>query len=806
MKPAFILPLILLSSVAQADVARAERLVRSEHYAEALAAIPAEETSPEANYWKGQALLRLERLAEAAIAFNAVPQESALYPYAAKGILYCAWQCPALNFVEIVAPLTASSHSEIATLALAALAEHQLRHTRKGDISTLETLRELAANDAKLQPLVKLMNLESLRRQGKYEEALQYGRSLEEDQTLNTLTKQRVRLALSDVYYDKEAALQGTELKEGDIDDEGRGEETLLQFISANPNSPLLEEAFRRLDGRQAFTDSEYALEKLREWSKTPEQSRRATLALLALQRLRLLKEPTTQDATYANTAHALFPHEPATRVILQERIRDLLTKEKKAEAKLYLDMLQGEDDARTRFFRATNLAESDKSTAKDEFMRCADIAPADIRHLALANAMICAYETGDEYTVQQILDLELLPSAKRLLLITHAELILTKNPELARTELKEAQKLIPTPTQMADIDMALAQIDLLSAPEESLKRLDNYPPETRREWSDARILRLFALRMQASDKIAQKQNTSKEDALAPSLSLMRDALSTDLKPAIRLAITATLAEKLSADGKHKEALSLLESLLADLPSGAEKARILLMAAKEASLLGSLPALKKAILLYETAADIDSPYTYRAKARMAAILSWINEGDKAKKILLNILRNKDNMASEDLAHTYTVMADIYAMDGTIEGQQEALLACEKIWNLAGISEQWKMRAHLQHATYCSRFRMHNEALADYLSILATRPASGADPHPEEWFILYSAGAGAVAEHLHLKNYENAAKLSEQIAAWPHPVGYPRPHSEAYGPQAKRFAEWAENIRRTHYLKPSSAHP
>ena len=805
MKPAFFLSLMLLSSLAQADVARAERLVRNEHYAEALAAIPAEDKSAEANYWRGQALLRLERMAEAAIAFNAVPQESALYPYAAKGTLYCAWQCPSLNFVEMVAPLTASSHPTISTLALAALAEHQLRHTRKGDTSTLETLRELATSDASLLPLVKLLNLEALRRQGKYEEALQYGRTLEEDKSFSSLMKQRVRLALSDVYYDKEASLQGTELQEGDIDDEGRGEETLLQFISANPNSPLLEEAFRRLDERRAFTNSEYALEKLRDWSTDPEHSRRATLALLALQRLRLIKEPNTQDATYANTAHALYPHETATRVILQERIRDLLSKENKAEAKLYLDMLQGEDDARTRFFRAANLAETDKSIAKDEFLRCADIAPADVRHLALANAIICAYEVGDEYTVQQILDLPLLPSAKRLMLITHAELILAKNPELARKELAEAQGLSPTPLQVADIDLALAQMDLLSDPENSLKILDKYPPEARKDWSDARILRLFALRMQASDKLAQKQETTKEAALAPSLTLMRDALSTDLKPAIRMAITTTLAEKLSAAGKHKEALTLLENLLANLATGEEKARVLIMAAKQAALLGSLPALKKAIFLYETAADIDSPYANRARARMAAILSWINQGDKAKEILLGILRSKESLEAEDLAHTYTVMADVYAMDGTKEGQAEALIACENIWNLEEISEQWKTRAHLQHAIYCSRFRMHDRALADYLSILATCPASGADPHPEEWFILYAAGAGAVAEHLQLKNYEGAAKLAEQIAAWPHPVGTPRPHSEAYGPQAKRFAEWAESIRRTHYLKPGT-HP
>ena len=803
MKLTRFLPLLLLPQLAQADLAQAERLVRNAHYAEALTAIPAEDTSPEALYWKGQALLHLERLPEAAIAFNSVPQDSPLYPFAAKGILFCAWKSPSLNFVEMVAPLTASSNKEIATLALAALAEHQLRHTRQGDTSPLETLRNLSQSTPDLAPLVKLLDLEALRRQGKYDQALLYGRDLENDPSYPALMKQRVRLALSDVYYDKEAALKGTELQDGDEDDEGRGEETLLQFISANPNSPLLEEAFRRLDERHAFTDSEYALAKLREWTQAAEHSRRATMALLALQRLRLLHEPSTQDATYANTAHAIFPQEPATRVILQERIRDLFAKEKKTEAKLYLDMLQGEDDARTRFFRAMFMADTNKHAAKDEFLRCADVAPSDVRPFALANAMTCAYETGDEYTVQQILDTPMLPSGRRLILLAHAELILATNPEQARKELEEAATLSPTPIQMADIDMALAQIELLSSPETSLQRLNNYPPDVRKNWSDTRILRLFALRMQAYDKIAQKQEGTQLDTPSPSLSLIREALATDLKPAIRVVLTSTLADRLAEAGHHEEALGLLESLIPSLPSGEHKARLYMMAAREAEQLGSLPALKKAISLYEASIRLDTPLANRARARMASILAWINQGDKAKEILHTILRSKEKLSADEMAHAYTVMADVWAMAPDEESHNTALQYCEKIWMLEGISAAWKTRARLQHAMFCSRFLMHTTALTDYLSILATCPATGADPHEEEWFVLYAAGAGAISEHLQLKNYEEAARLAEQIAAWPHPVGKQRPASEAAGPQAKRFADWAEAIRRTHYLKPGS---
>lgn len=769
--------------------------MRNEHYAEALAAIPADDTSADASFWKGQALLHLNRLPEAALAFSVIPSESPLYPYAAKGLLYCAWQSPTLNFVELVAPLTASTHPDVAKLSLAALAEHQLRHTRSGDITTLETLKELAEQDPKLMQLVKLLHLESLRRQGKFDEALQYGRTLEADKDLSPLMRQRIRLAISDVYYDKEAVQEGTELQEGDIDDEGRGEETLLQFISANPDSQLLEEAFRRLDEKEAFTTSEYALAKLREWSQSQEQSRRATLALLALQRLRIQSEPDTKDATYANTAHALFPHEPGTRIILQERIRDLLSKSRKDEAQLYLNMLQPADDARTRFFHAWLLSDTDKHAAKDEFLRCADIASTDVRPIALANAMICAHEIGDEFTIRQIFSLPLLPSARRLLLITHAELILTRNPEQARQELDEALTLSPTPLQMADIDMALAQIELLSSPEESLKRLSNYPPEKRKLWSDERILRLFALRMQACNRIDQKQGST---TLSSSLSLLEEALAGNLKPGIRLILTSALAEKLSTAGQHTQALQLLEGLLPNMTFGTEKARIMMLAAREAEQLGSLSSLHKAISLYEDAAHMDTPLKNRALARMAAILSWTNQGDKAKKTLYAILRNKDKLTTEELAHTYTVMADMWALDSAPDSRSKALEYCENIGKLEGISEQWKTRALLQHATFCSRYNMHDSALADYLRILATCPATGPDPGEDEWYILYAAGAGAINEHLQLQHHEEAAQLAERIATWPGTFG----EQDTVGPQAKRFSEWAESIRRIHYLKPA----
>ncbi|MBQ8900286.1 MAG: hypothetical protein IJY72_04970 [Akkermansia sp.] len=170
---------LALSCRAGEDIAVAEQLLREGKPTEALAELQLAPHSPAAMYWKGRALVELKRLPQAVTMFREVASDSVFFPYAAKGILYCAWLSPQLDFVEYVAPLTACDNKEIATLAQAALAEHQLRYTTHGDVSTLEPLRALAAEDAELQPVVDLLNIEEFRRQKQFEQAINACREME---------------------------------------------------------------------------------------------------------------------------------------------------------------------------------------------------------------------------------------------------------------------------------------------------------------------------------------------------------------------------------------------------------------------------------------------------------------------------------------------------------------------------------------------------------------------------------------------------------------------------------------------------
>lgn len=795
MNARFLLLLLALTCSAQAtSLTQAQELVRQGRSPEALKLLTAAPQSPEALFWKGRALLDVGRWGEAARALSQVPVEHPLHPYAARGLLYCAWQGENLNFIETVAPLTVSPNQEVADLALAALAEYQLKNTQNGDLSSLEELRKRAGQYPEYQPLLRLLELEALRRKGEFEQALSYGRKLEADKSLPLLMRQRVRLALSEVYYAREAELANQPLvSEDDTDDDGKGEETLLQFISANPDSPLLEEAFRRLALHQAFHTSEYAKDKLREWAADSANPRRATLALLALQQLCFTNTDPGDDSTCANTAASSFPKEEATRQLLQEQARHLLSQGRERDALLYLDMLRDKDDARSLFYEA-EAHQAAPETAEKLFLLCADQAPAALRSSALANALICAMKAGHSEKAEALLRLELLPSTRRELLLAHAGLLLHLDPEKAREELREALELNPTESLRADALLDLAELEAKHNPEEAQRILAACPPEQRKAWSDAQELRYHALQV----AVQREPGHEAESSLAP----LRLAIQTSPRPAVKKTLTEHLAAALSDCGQHSEALQLLEELMEETSSGEEKARLMIRTGREAERLGSREALDEAVSLYSACERTDTPHARRATLLKAALLSRLNREEEARGLLLNMLKHKDTLPLQDLALAYSILSDSWSMEGSDEGKQQALDFCDQIFQLSGLPKAWYTRATLQRACLHARFGHHSEALEDYLNLLRQRPAAGDKPDKSEWFILYYSAAGAIYQHVQLKQYAEAAQLAETIANWPD-TQKDQPDARPTGPRSQLFEDWAARIRKTHFLPASS---
>ena len=768
----------------------AEECVRAGDAEGALAALQAdaaEQDPVSAAYWKGRALTMLGRPQEAAECFQQVPKNHWLHPYAARGLIYCVWSCAELPFEQLLTPLTASPDAEVAAQALAALAERQMRYSDTAEPLAFTRLKEKARLDSSLEPIVKLLTLHLYRQQGDFDGGIEYGKNLEQDTALPLIMRQRVRLALAELYYAKEQAEDPLEQNA----DDGKGEETLLQFITANPESPLLDEAFRRLSNHTGANGSDYARAKLRDWAEDTAHPRRAALALYILHQMDQLHG--NDPATPVNRAAAELPGEPTTRTILQEHIRKLLAQGKEEEASRYLNLLcalQKEPDARTQFLSALlpGGTQDEARSAMELFHRSAACADSALLTPALVNTLICAMRCGETQVAERLLAEPRDKHSKRALLLQHAAMLLETDPQRARSELEEARLLDPTPEQLTDIDLDLAQLTLAKAPADALRRLLEMPPASRRTWAEAQQLRYAALLEKAADAAPEE----KQDACALLRSLYEQSNTLPLKQGLAL----HLADRLAADKRHREALQLLLELADQQNGGEQKAATLLYAGHEAAQLGTLEALEEAVALYEQSARQDSPLTPRAIIEQAAILVRINRTRDALALLhpLEQTERFNALTPPNQAHLLTVLADAHGLEMTPQSLATATTYSGRIATLPNLPPAWKVRGYLQHAALCTRMGNPSAACDAYLNALQMELRRADAQNPQSCQMLYYAASGAVYQLIQMEHFEQAADLADRTADWPGGSA-----DAPAGPKSDAFRRWAQTIRQTHFL-------
>ncbi len=799
-----LLPLLSAAALlpALADTPRAEALLRAGQAAEALAALPADDRSPAAQFWRGRALIEMRRLEEAAAALVQVPPGHELFPYAGRALIYCAWQSPLLDFPAVVAPLAECSDVALSRLATAALSEYELRRDKasySGAYHEFELLEEVSVAWSLAR---RLMEVEHLRQQGLYAEALELCRRLEADKGLPALARQRARLALAEVYYAMEAAepeprpatTPGFSFPGAEADlpetDEGKGEETLLQFIAALPDSPLLEEAFRRLEAHGAFESSEYARSKLNDWIGEPEKPRRAALALRVRQHLLHRTQPNGQlDVSCANLASAQLPREPMTAQILREQVRLLIAAGRADDARLYLRMLPGQD-ARALFYEAA-LQAAEKADALPNFLRSAEVAGEDMRAVALGNALLAALTAGDHEAEARIMGSPQPASVRRTLLELRSAFLMPTDATRARQDLEEWIALSPEDSPPGDAVMDLAILDMAEAPARSLERLLALFSLPHASWDEDRELRLCSLLVEAARRAAP-QGEGAEAALDMARMLARKA---EL-PAVRTRLTLKLASMLSVMRRHRAALNVLEAFIGAHPRAPEAAHALLMAGHEARYIGSLGSLNRALGLYARCGATPSPYARRARLHQAAILARINRRPEARALLEAEARRPEPLSPEENVLAQCGLADAWALEGTDAGLDEAVGIISRLLDSGEFPESWLFRLRMQRAILSSRRGLHKEALADYLAELERIPSLGAVPTEADWFCLYFAGGGAVFQYMRLGRYAEAAAMAERIARW-HEGGADHFGTSSPGPLADKFAEWAASIRQVH---------
>ncbi len=793
---------VALTLSAQATPTEAEAFVRTGNPVKALSAIAAGDRSPEALFWRGRALIDLGRYEEASYDLEAVPAGHVLSPYAQRALIYCAWQSPLLDFPSLVAPLTESTDAGVSRMATAALAEYELRRSIGGNSAALKDLQTLAAEAPEWVLACRLLEIESLRQASRFENALNLCRQLEADKTLPALARQRVRLALSEVYYAKElhqaenegeaqapSLLSRSEDAPESEDDEGKGEETLLQFIAANPDSPLLGEAFRRLEAHGAFAQGGYALAKLEDWMKDASKPRRAALALRVRQLMqhRALRPGQAVDASCANLASSLMPREEMTAQMLREQVRVLERQGNREESQIYRRMLPA-GSAHALFYEGMGSTGATEK-AMDAFLASALVADENLRPAALVNALLGALASGNQEEANRLMAEPHPRNTRAALLSARASFLMSRDAVAARRDLEELVSLYADDAPPVDAVMDLAVLDLDAEPQKAAECLQTLEGGSRASWSVAQELRYYALRIEAAKRSATPEHPH------GALDIAREACQSGSKADVRAYMELKLASMLSARGRHGDALMRLERFAARQPERPEVPRALLMAGHEAARIGSLPSQRRAASLYARCAELESPYAVRAKLYRASMLTRISRRAEARSIIEGLMQPGGKpLEPEDLALARSFLADTWSMEGTDDGLDKARQVMEDALNDPELPPGWLFRMRMQHAIFCSRQDRHEEALRDYMAVLDEVPTAAGISSQADWYVLYSAGSGAIVELIRLGQYSEAANLADRIANWRNGgYGGARPG----GPSGERYAEWAANIRRAH---------
>ncbi len=802
MKKTLLLLALSLLPAAADMVADAAAQLRAGDAAAALQTLTKEEGA-EAAFWRGRALIALGRPAQAVAPLQQVPQGHPLFPYAAKAILYCAWQSAEVNPDEVLPPLLSCGDESIRVLAAAALAEYHLNREAATEADALiAVLHERAAEDESLRPLLNLLEIADLRRKGEFEAAIEQCRRLERDRTLPLLTRHRVRLALAEVYYAQEAAhadklptLSPTE-EDDDRDDnalpelpvaKGRGEETLLHFVSSNPESPLLEEAFRRLMLHEAFLSGETARERLKEWGNNMRYPRRAALSLLVQQRL-LNPENAPEllpDATCVNAAVAALPKESATDTMLLEQVRLQLQRGNRTEAALYLAGIQTPSPRRD--FLAAGLIDN-PAKAAGEFLRIAEGASDELQHAAYHNALLHALMADDAEAVAATLGHADLPLATGFELQSAAAAYLAdENPAAARHLLQELRDKPLPPSILADVILDTAALHL-AHPElfgdTPISEDEVFLPLSDSELSEEQILRYLALQEHIFRAKGQEQEA---------LDLMiRCAAAAHYSSRIHAVLSLHLAHLLSAEERHAEALRVLQHLIIEQPKGELTPRARMLMARQAELIGTLDSLRRAADIYGQCAEDGTPQSARCTLRRAAVLSRIGETASARALIDDKLKQEEALTQSDRMIAYAILANLLVQEGTPDSLQAAVHAASQMLGEPDLSPQHQAISLLHHGMICTRAGKDDLALGDYLAVLRMKPADASALEERDYQTLRRAAAGAVYTSAKLGRYEEAAKIAEEAAAWPIPddLSFIR----------DSFIRWAQNIRKTHFLR------
>ncbi len=713
------------------------------------------------SFWRARAHLARGEMQQAASLLASIPSTDTLYPYAVKHAIYIAQQQGENALEPLLEQLSKSPHPQSRQRAQLLQLEQAIKQSQVAKAEGLtETLqKETLPSELKMQ--LELASIDLLRLKGHYQQALDYGRQLESGE-MGKITpdlRARIRLKLADIYYSQ--AKHGSS-KERDVA-RGRGEETLLGFVSAHPESPLISDAFLKLAQQRVFEESTPAFKRLKEWIE-PDQLSKGTRAAHALKTLFQLEDPrdTESNLSYVKKALASFPRHPASQYILHEAARRLLEQGDLALAKQYIKLIDEEEPYR-KFFDAQLLAhDGDFRQACELFYQTSQANP-HLRDTALANASLCALRSGQEERALELSQQIISPKVRVRLLSNQIAHYTHLNPARAQGLAHQLLKQYPDSAESINASMDLIQLQVSNTPLEAKKLLSRLQQADKSRWTEAQIERLHALSIWCAKQL-YRPDEDKDDHNP--LYVIEDALKQDPSPKVKAYLTLHLGEILMEQQKYEQALEIYQDF-ADQETDDERSALgYLLAARSAEKLETLPSLKHAIHLYKQCAKQVSSYRIEGLIGAATLCIRLGREVEARELISPLLDKEKELSAPQRSLLHTLMAQAWAYDAMKMPTLISLVLKHSSTMLDSdeLPPTWLIRARLHHAHLCSRFGQRYEAIESYQAVLDQLQHSSTLNHAD-WYFYNHAASGKIIQLLKLTQYRAAARCADELADW-----------------------------------------
>lgn len=755
---------------------------------EVLADLPAGSYCP---YWKGAALAALGRLTEAVPLLLEVGMNDETCGIPSRQLLAeVAWQ---LDREELLLPvldeLMACKSDDAALRARLAKAEWLLdRERTEGVAELLKGISPAGASSSatpsSLAWAAELLSLRLTALEGDVGRALELSRKLGERKNLSALQRDTLRLEQSTLYaiMEKAESAPAATTAENDDDEDvsGKSEELLVHLISTTPDSPLLAEAFRRLDASNAFANP-LIRAKLIEWTRA-KHAKRTPLALLYMARVLKKQGQMGEALACVQYAAANYTRSEAARLLVQQGVRWLLENGRRDEAAQLLAQLPA--PTQRSLFERGALAYADgrfdvAAAAFDESMRLSD----DLLYAPAAeNACLSALRAGAAKEVEQLLErARENPAVHASLLYTRARFLAFSRDPGAEQSLKNLMALYPDSPEAELAKMDLASLCYSYAPRRAARYLDDLSAETAAGWAPENRWRLAALRIEVAEAMQESGETWKkpEDLAAEAL---KEAFPADERARLHM----KLASILFGAERYAEALEAMKRFLQSEPGSPYEGAALYLAGQSAEHLQTPEGLRKAMELYASCSSGGSAFAVPAAIAQASVAIRLAHPEEALKLLDDLLASQ-SLKDVDRAWVLVTKADAQASAADVTtGLALARTLCTEALAIPNLPAAWRFRTLMQRGRLAEKLGLIDEALADYRAILSADPSALPSPRRKDWFWYNAAGFASVDLLLKKGDYAAAVALAEDMAKKP-------------GPRAREAADWARRIRLEHFV-------